>query len=354
MTDISAADSWGDIALEDSLRQEVLQAIVTTLDRYAFPDVAANLQQDIQSRLASGGYRDLHSGYQLAETLTAQLRSLSRDPHLRVHFSPAPLPELTPDTPPTPEELAQQQYLSQLRNFDINRVERLPGNLGYLQLFGFEPPEFAGEALVAAMALLTHTAALVIDIRHNRGGSPAMVALLCSYLLPEYPPIHLNTLHWPHEDRTQQWWTLPYVPGQRYLDRPVYVLIGPETFSAAEEFAYNLKQLNRVTLVGETTAGGANPGTGYRLHEHFWMFVPTGQAINPITGSNWEGTGVLPDFKVPAELALPTAHLLGLKQLEKTTAEASLQREIQAAMRNVEDTLNQMQQDLISKLGGLR
>ncbi|NEP55140.1 MAG: S41 family peptidase, partial [Moorea sp. SIO3C2] len=305
----------------------------------------------IRQRIAAGGYGDIVSGHQLAETLTNQLQTLTEDRSIRVYCSRVPLPNLSADTPPTAEELAYQQQQSQQRNFDINRVERLAGNLGYIQLYGFEPPEFAGETLAAAMTCIAHTEGLIIDLRHNRGGSPAMVALVCSYLFPAYPAIHLNDIHWP--DRApQQSWTLPYVGGPRYLERPIYLLIGPETATAAEEFAYTLKQLDRVTLLGETTAGKANPGTGQRLHDHFWMFLPTGRVVNAITGSNWEGSGVLPDLKVPEELALKTSHYLGLNDLSKRVDPVG--EELKAALETVKKQLDQMQQDLISQLGGLR
>ncbi|MEL6138395.1 MAG: S41 family peptidase [Cyanobacteria bacterium J06628_6] len=341
----------GDIDLTPAVRAALLNEMVEALGRYALPEVAAKLQQAICDRTQDGD-STLTSGIQFAATLTAQLQTLSADRHLCVHFSPTPLPQLTPDTEPSPDEIAHQRQQSQQRNFDINRVERLAGNIGYLQLFGFEPPEFAGAAMTAALTLLAHTDALVIDLRQNQGGSPQMVALLCSYLLPAYPPVHLTTLHWPHENRQVQNWTLPYLPGPRYLDRPVYVLISPDMAAAAEEFAYTLQQLKRVVVVGETSAGGANPGRGYRLHDHFWMFIPTGRVVSPITDSNWQGSGVVPNFKVPCELALATGHLLALKHLERH--DSGPQREIQAAITTVEKQLNQMQQDLIGQMSGLR
>ncbi|MEL7067385.1 MAG: S41 family peptidase [Cyanobacteria bacterium J06581_3] len=350
-----------DLPIEADERTEVLNAIANKLDEYAFPDVAEKIQADIRDRLSAEGYQDIKSGAQLAETLTAQLQTLSSDLHLKVHFSPAVLPHLEPQTEIPPEELAHQQKQGALRNFDFNRVDRLRGNVGYLELFSFEPPEFAGETAAAAMQFLTNTHALIIDLRHNRGGSASMVALLSSYLLPPYPAVHLTDLHWPKEGRTQQSWTLPYVEGPRYLNKPVYVLIGPETFSAAEEFAYNLKHLKRAVIVGETTAGGANPGAGFRIHDHFWMFVPTGRAISMATGENWEGSGVLPDFKVPTELSLKTAQLLALKKLlrgdaeEKTTQlPGSLKREIEESVTVIEDDLNRMQQNLVSEMSKVR
>lgn len=351
-----------DLPLSPDLRTEVLNAIVDKLDAYAFPEVANKIQADITSRLDTDGYQEIKSGFQLAETLTAQLQTLSADRHLKVYFSPAVLPHLEAQTEIPPEELAQQQQLSQLRNFDFNRVERLRGNVGYLELFSFEPPEFAGDTAAAAMRFLANTSALIIDLRYNRGGSASMVALLTSYLLPSYPPVHLTDLHWQIEERTQQSWTLPHVSGPRYLERPVYVLIGPETFSAAEEFAYNLKHLKRAVTVGETTAGGANPGAGFRLHDHFWMFIPTGQAISLITDENWEGTGVLPDFKVPIELALKTAQLLAFRKLLRDDEEgqnpgqmpSSLRRELEDSLTSVGADLDRMQQNLVSQMSKIR
>lgn len=344
--------SFQDIDLTQESRSDALEAIANALDRYAFPDAAAKVQADIRQRLEQGGYGDIVSGHQFAETLTTQLQALTGDRSLQVHFSPVPLPNLSAETPPTPEELAYQQQQSQQRNFDINRVERLAGNIGFLQLYGFEPPEFAGKTLAAAMTCLAHTDGLIIDLRYNRGGSPAMVALLCSYLLPAYPAVHLSDVSWPADQRTQQSWTVPHVGGPRYLDRSVYLLIGPETATAAEEFAYTLKQLKRAVLIGETTAGKANPGIGQRLHDHFWMFLPTGQVLNPVTGENWEGSGVLPDLKVPEELALKTSHYMGLNDLSRNAQTPS--QELQAALETVKKQLDQMQQDLVSHLGGLR
>ncbi|NEQ32679.1 MAG: S41 family peptidase [Leptolyngbya sp. SIO4C5] len=350
----SAPDAMpaGDLSLDDAMRHQVLTGVVEKLNVYVFAEVAQKLQADIRDRLQAGGYSDVQSGTQLAATLTAQLQELSGDRNLRLYYSPEPLPHLEPHGEPTPAELAQQQQLSSLRNFDFNRVERLAGNIGYLELYGFEPPEFAGETAIAAMSFLAHTHALIIDIRHNSGGSPAMVALLCSYLLPEYPPVHLNDLYWREDDTTQQWWTIPYLPGKRYLAKPVYVLTSQETFSAAEEFAYNLKVLDRITLVGETTRGGANPGRGERINDHFWLFVPTGRAINPVTGSNWEDSGVVPDVKVPSELAPKTAHLMALQKLLDTQPGGSYEREIRQSLYRVEQELNRQRQDLISRLGG--
>lgn len=351
MTDSPTDTHAIDLSLTEDMRQTVLMAVLEQLNNYVFPEVAAKIQQDIRDRLAHQGYQDVNSGMQLAATLTAQLQELSSDRNLRVHFSAEALPHLDPHQEPSPEDLERQRHLSSLRNFDFNCIERLRGNVGYLQLLGFEPPEFAGDLAAAAMTLLAHTSALILDLRHNGGGSPAMVALLCSYLFPAYPAIHLNDLYWRPTDSTQQWWTVAHLAGPRYLDKPVFVLTSPQTVSAAEEFAYNLQVHQRAQIVGETTRGGANPGAGYRLNDHFWMFIPTGRAINPVTQSNWDSTGVIPDVKVPMELALKAAHLLALTQLLETSPAGAYRRELLESAQAVERELNQQRQDLISQLG---
>lgn len=338
-----------DPALKDAQRESLLDAVVAQLDQYVFPDVGQRLRQDIQQRRQDQGYQDIVDSEQMAHVLTAQLQELAGDRQLKVHFSPQPLPDLTPDQTPDPMSIAEEAHRSSLRNFDINRVERLKGNVGYLELYGFEPPEFAGGALAAAMTFLTHTQGLIIDLRHNRGGSPGMVALLCSYLLPAYPAVHLNDLYWRPDDTTRQWWTIAHLPAPRY-EQSVYILTSENTFSAAEEFAYNLQVLKRAVIVGEHTAGGANPGQGYRLSDHFWMFVPTGRAINPTTGSNWAETGIIPNVKVPAELALLTAHAMTLNRRLDTEPEGPQFRELQHSMLLVERELNAKRADLISQL----
>ena len=116
---------------------------------------------------------------------------------------------------------------------------------------------------------------------------------------------------------TEQFWTLPHVPGKRLDGKPAFVLTSKRTFSGAEEFTYNLKNLKRATIVGETTGGGgAHPVSGHRIDDHFMIGVPFARAISPISKTNWEETGVEPDAKVPASDALATAQKLALEKLE--------------------------------------
>lgn len=166
-----------------------------------------------------------------------------------------------------------------------------------------------------------------------------MVALISSYLF-DSEPVHLNDLYFRRDNATHQWWTLPYVSGKRYgAAKPIYVLTAKRTFSGAEEFTYNLKNLKRATIVGETTGGGANPGGGRRLNEHFGVFIPTGRAINPITKTNWEGTGVSPDVEAPADKALKIAHLAAMKKVMEKVTDEQRKNAIQHEIDNLQKEL---------------
>jgi C-terminal processing protease CtpA/Prc len=168
-----------------------------------------------------------------------------------------------------------------------------------------------------------------------------MVALVCSYLFgPE--PVHLNDLYWREGNRTDEFWTRKELSGKRYLNKDVYVLTSKRTFSGAEEFTYNLKNLKRATIIGETTGGGAHPGGGFRINEHFGVFVPTGRAISPITKTNWEGTGVTPDISVPAEQAFHVARLMALKKSLTTLANPDFKSGVEEEIQKLEKELAEM------------
>jgi len=226
-------------------------------------------------------------------------------------------------------------------NFGFEKIDRLAGNIGYLRVDGFMPTDVGAETAIAAMSFLANTDALIFDLRYSvNGGDPTMSTLLSSYLF-DSEPVHLGDIYWREGNRTRQIWTMPYVPGKKYLRKEVYFLTSKDTISAGEGFVYDLQNLKRVTVIGETTAGAANPGFEYRINEHFFMFLPMGRAINPITKTNWEGTGVKPDIEVPAEQALKTAHLMALKKLLATATD----ERAKGQLRGVIETLEKKQND---------
>ena len=186
--------------------------------------------------------------------------------------------------------------MGQLDNFGIRRVERLDGNVGYLDLRRMPVPANAGPAITAAMELVAGTYALIIDMRHNGGGSPEGVVFWCSYLVGEQPPVHLNDIFRADTGETRQFWALPYVPGTRYPeDHPVYVLTSDRTFSGGEDLCYTLQALGRAEVVGETTGGGAHPTRPFPISAAVHIGIPFARSVNPVTGTNWQGTGVVPD-----------------------------------------------------------
>jgi len=216
----------------------------------------------------------------------------------------------------------------------------MPGNVGYVKFNNFFDADMGADTVASAMNFVANTDYLIFDLRDNGGGSPGMVKLICSYLFGD-KPVHLNDLYWRKGNKTEEFWTMPSVAGKKFLDKDVYVLTSNRTFSGGEEFTYNLKNLKRATIIGETTGGGAHPGGFERLSEHFGAFIPTGRAISPITKTNWEGTGVEPDIRVPRDQALKTAHLLALnKALEKAKDEnlkANLRTVIDRTQKELEE-----------------
>jgi hypothetical protein len=301
-----------DFKIDAATRTRVIDGAIAKLNEfYVFPEVAKKMEDSVRARQKRGEYDSVTDGDAFAEMLTENLQEVSCDKHLRVDFSPAPMPE-TPSGP-DPEAVAQYRKQMERMNCGFDKAEILPGNVGYLKFDMFADPEVCGPTAVAAMGFLANVDAIIIDLRENGGGDPKMIALVSSYLFSK--PTHLNDLWERKSDATQQYWTLPYVPGKRLDDKPAYVLTSGRTFSGAEEFSYNLKNLKRATIVGETTGGGAHPVGGHRINEHFMIGVPFARAINPISKTNWEGTGVEPDVKVPAAEALATAQKLALEKL---------------------------------------
>jgi C-terminal processing protease CtpA/Prc len=160
------------------------------------------------------------------------------------------------------------------------------------------------------MAKVNDAAALIFDLRDNRGGFPTMVNLIAAYLFdhPEY-------MYCPIENTTSESWTHSPIPGNRLADKPVYILTSSRTISAAEEFTYDLKMLNRATLVGETTAGGGHAANLHAIGDNFYVGTVEVRAINPYSKFDWNGMGVKPDFEIRAPDALKAALRLADKKL---------------------------------------
>jgi len=299
------------VRLDAPARAKVIDGAIALLDSfYVFPDVAKRMGDSLRARNTRGAYNSYTTAPSFGVKLNDDVRDLSRDKHMRVSYSMRPIPPrpATP-RPPSPEDSARMRSQMDAMNCGFVKVEQLADNVGYVKFNGFFDVGACGATASAAMNFIAGTRALIVDLRENGGGSPAMVAYISSYLFSTRT--HLNDLWERKTGKTEEFWTRDDVPGRKFGgEKPVYVLTSANTFSGAEEFTYNLKSLKRATIIGETTGGGAHPVMGQRIDEHFMIGVPFARAINPITKTNWEGAGVEPDIKVPAAEALATAQKL--------------------------------------------
>jgi retinol-binding protein 3 len=335
------AQAPADRKIDDAERKAVIDGVLAKVEaNYVFPEVGRKMVEAVRSRQEKKEYDSISSGRELAETLTKHLRDVCKDKHLGVRYFAEPLPK-DMDSGPSAEQLKRSRESAALRNYGFKKIERLGGGgVGLLELEGFMAAEWIGDTAAAAMSFLANSEAIIIDLRKNGGGHPGAVILLCSYFFEE--PTHLNDIYNRGTDTTRQYWSHPAVPGKKLTGKDLYVLTSTRTFSGAEEFAYNIQSQKRGTIVGETTGGGAHPTRGFRVSDHFGVGVPFARSINPVTKTNWEGTGVKPDVAVPADQALATAHLMALKKAaEKSSNDkdrsAAIQREIETVQKELDE-----------------
>ena len=322
--------------LSPAEREGILKALGQALrERYVFPEVAERVIAGLAAKAKAGAYAGAADPAALGKLLTVDLRELGSDRHFDVHLAPDFKPQTLAeeDAPPTPQEVIDTRQAAAERGFGLGRVERLPGNVGYLEVRGFWPVDMAAPAMDAAFTLLAGSKALILDLRRNRGGQPEGVTYLLSHVFGEGDARHLNDIYDRRRNRTRQFWTSP-VPGPRFSG-PIYVLTSSATFSGGEECAYDLQQQKRATIIGEVTGGGANPGSLAALGQGLVAFIPSGRAINPVSQTNWEHVGVKPDVAVPAAEALKVAQVAVLEKLVAEEKDADDRKALTEALAQV-------------------
>jgi hypothetical protein len=316
---ISVTDDPSLAAGRLSGREIVTKALALVRANYVFPELAGQAATAIEARLAAGEYDQLDE-ITLTELVTRHLQEATGDRHLALMLGDVPQPNPRPGPRPwEPKDHEARQLARRQRfrwdNFGIRRVERLDGNVGYLDLRRMPDPANAGPAIAAAMELVAWSYALIIDMRRNGGGSPEGVVFWCSYMFDERPT-HFSDIVHADTGETIQFWALPYVPGSRYLDRPVYVLTSRRTFSAGEDLCYTLQALGRAKMIGETTGGGAHPTRVYPVSTAVCVGIPFARSVNPVTGADWPpATGVVPDIAVPETEAYDVAYTKALQHV---------------------------------------
>ena len=109
--------------------------------------------------------------------------------------------------------------------------------------------------------------------------------------------------------------------------RHVVGMTSERTFSGGEDLCYTLQALGRAQVIGETTGGGAHPTRPFPVSPAVHIGIPFARSVNPVTGTNWQGTGVVPDVAVPEAQAYDTAyaraleHVLGLDDVPPPIAD---------------------------------
>jgi retinol-binding protein 3 len=296
------------------------QVLERLRESYISEDVARTVEKKIRDREKAGDYDDLSDATQFVERLTKDLQAASGDKHLIVGFSDQPI------------AAGQRGCL-------FVNVGVLTGNVGYIKLNAFRSPEVCGGIAAAAMSLVAACDALIIDLRDNPGGDPVMVAFMSSYFFSR--PVHLSDIYERRSHTAVESWTLPFVPGPRFVGKPVFVLTSRRTFSGAEEFAYDLQVLKRAVIVGETSGGGAHPAQPVPIDGRFEIAVPVARYVNPVSGTNWEGTGVGPDIRVREELAVQAAYRAALEDVIQRTTSSRDRDEIARQIEGLTKVLNQ-------------
>lgn len=305
------------VTLDDATRARVIDQVTRVLERsYVIPETAKMMSAALRKRRTSREYRAVRDGRDFARLLTADLQEVSHDLHLEVRFSYVVLPaDLAKRNP------AEESKRLAAANCGFEKAAHLRPNVGYLKFDMFADAAICAPTASAAMNFLSDSDALILDLRDNRGGGGGMVEFIASYLFAERT--RLDDFFSRTENTTEETWTLPYVPGKKFIGKPVYVLTSKQTFSAAEYLSNVLRNLKRATLIGEATGGGSHTIEIKRIDDHFSARIPTGR---PITKTDWEGTGVEPDVKVQADQALEAALKLAADDIGKDRSNGALER----------------------------
>ena len=339
-------------AIPASTREKVIEKTIETVqNHYAFPEKGGEIADFIQERLDNGRYSDLDTVSTFCSILNQDLKEASQDLHLSVIYSPDAVARYKKKPP---EDDPDGWYAHhQVDNYGLIKAEYLTGNVGYLDIRVFAPLLQAKDAAIAAMDYLSNCEALIVDVRNCAGGDPHLVQLFESYFFDERPKL-LITLYYRESDSIEQIHTIPHLPGKRLPTIPLYILTSKRTFSGGEGFSYSLKHHGRATIVGEPSGGGAHTIDEKVLHDDFIIHIPTGYPTHPVTGSNWEGTGVQPDVSVPEKEALAKAHTLAIETLIERTSDKREIKRLKHMLERLQATYSPtlIPKDILSRYAG--
>jgi C-terminal processing protease CtpA/Prc len=334
---LSAQESRVTFSYTDNIVKNIAKLI---RENYILEEKRDVIARELEEKFDNNSYGSINDLSDLAGKLTKDLQDISDDRHFAVVYDPKRVAEMKIERDELRNEEEEKSEKNRMeiqrtRNFGFKKVEILDGNVGYLDLRNFRSITYAAETAHGAMAFLYNSDAIIIDLRKNSGGGAGMYKLLASYFFDD-DSVHLGSVYNGLTDVTQEFWTLPTLPGKRMPEKDLYILTSQSTFSAAEEFAYDLKHLKRAIVVGEATGGGAHMVTKLIVNEEFYIFMPFAGAINPITNSNWEGVGVQPHHIIKSDEALETAHVLSLKKMIKISDNDEYKLKLETILNQIE------------------
>lgn len=317
--------------LTDELKATIIQKIQIELKKsYIFEAVADKVISDLKQKYSSGAYREIKKEEDFAFAITKDMRAISKDLHLELVYSENSLESKEED---------DKLWLSELlvnNGYGVKSKKILEGNIGYLQIPFFGPVENCADTLFGAMQFVAETDALIIDLRECRGSlDPDMLPLFSAYFFKE--PVHLFDFENRETNTSRQMWSAAWVPGKKYLTKPLYILTSGRTFSGGEEFAYDLKHLKRAKIIGQVTKGGAHARFPVNINEHFYITIPKERSVNAITKTNWEQVGVKPTIEIDSKLALRKAHILALKSIIDSSTQAEKQKTLILLLQQLEN-----------------
>ncbi len=280
-------------------------------NHYVFPDKARSISIYLETQLKENVYTsELQNPQKLAEHIQNDITKIHQDPHMHLKYDPGF--RIQQYTKPSIEEINQTKKYWKENNYAFTKVEILSGNIGYITFNLFvDDVESAKPIISSALRFLSNTSAIIIDLRENYGGSPNMVSQIESFFFKE--KTHMNDLINRSTKDTTFFYADPAKADSLNLLMPVYILTSHSTFSGGEDFSYGMQKSNRAIIVGETTGGGAHPQMPFSVGQGFIISIPYARSLNPITKTDWEGTGVIPDAKDKAHNALITAQELIFK-----------------------------------------
>jgi len=316
--------------LSHMIKAETIKSLSQLVQqKYVSTTIATKMAHYITNQFKHNAYAHIKNPTRFAAKLTSDLRAIHNDLHLFVIFDPKGAHDLKKTYDKRHISVAakkQQQAMLKWNNYGFNAVRILPGNIAYIDYRRFVSEAASKNTIAAVMQFVCNANAIIFDLRGNRGGDSKTVQLLCSYLFGN-KPVHLNNQYTRYTHTTQQFWTLKQIDGKRMPNVPVFILTSPMTFSGAEEFTYDLQSLKRAVVVGQRTAGGAHAAQVFPINNWFVALLPIHEAINPVTKTNWEGTGVIPNVAVAANKALSVAHILALKKVLALSKNQNVRRE---------------------------